>query len=419
MKIEMRAMDAIKPYENNPRKNDVAVDAVAKSLKTFGFRQPIVVDGDGVIVVGHTRWKAAKQLGLNKVPVHIAADLTPEQARAYRIADNQTNSIADWDFELLPVELTALKDLNFDISLLGFDEDELSRLLKAQMTDGLCDPNEVPEPPTVPVTKKGDLLILGNHRLLCGDSTNPEDVRRLMDGEKAILFATDPPYLVAYDGKNHPQSWKKIEKGKAKGKPNGGNKDWSSTYSVDWDDADADPELYEKFIAVAQAEAIQPNAAWYCWHASKRQSMLETAWEKAGAFVHQQIIWCKDRPVLTRSWFMWQHEPCFMGWVRPNKPPRCADDHPKSVWQIPTVPAGAQTDHPTSKPVEVFAIPMVQHTLPGEVCYEPFSGSGSQHIAAEQLGRRCFGMEISPNYCDVVTARWEKFTGKKAERVPA
>src|SRR5438552_9658187 len=161
MKIELRTITEIKPYEHNPRKNDAAVDAVAKSLKEFGWRQPIVVDKDDVIVVGHTRWKAAQKLGLDKVPVHVAKDLTPEQAKAYRIADNQTNTIAEFDMELLPIELAELKDLNFDMSVLGFDEDELSRLLKAQMNDGLCDPDDVPAPPEEATSKRGGLWILG------------------------------------------------------------------------------------------------------------------------------------------------------------------------------------------------------------------------------------------------------------------
>ncbi len=182
-------------------------------------------------------------------------------------------------------------------------------------------------------------------------------------------------------------------------------------------EASGNEDLYDKFVAVAIAEAIEANAAWYCWHASRRQKMLEEVWTKHGAFAHQQIIWAKDRPILTRSWYMWQHEPCLMGWVRPNKPPRIADDFPHSVWNIPTVPVGERTDHPTSKPVEVFAIPMRQHTKVGDICYEPFSGSGSQLIAAQMLSRRCYGLEISPVYCDVVVARWEAHTGKKAKRV--
>ncbi len=159
--------------------------------------------------------------------------------------------------------------------------------------------------------------------------------------------------------------------------------------------------------------AITPKAVWYCWHASRRQAMLEEVWQKFGVFVHQQIIWVKDRPILSRSWYSWQHEPCFFGWVRPNQPPRIANDHLSTTWQIPTTKVGAKTDHPTSKPVEVFAIPMRQHTNRGDICYEPFCGSGSQLIAAENLGRRCFALEISPHYCDVIVRRWLHLVGKR------
>jgi len=312
-------------------------------------------------------------------------------------------------------DVAALSEL---LELVDFDSESLQALeqtlheqiteaRRAMANDVETVQDDVPEPPPEPVTKIRDLIIMGAHRLLCGDCTKVEDVRRLMNGEKAILFATDPPYLVNYDGTNHPHKWNEPDK----------NKDWSETYGVNWDDADANPDLFRDFIAVAQAEAILPNAAWYCWHASRRQAMLESEWEKAGAFVHQQIVWAKDRPILTRSWYMWQHEPCFMGWVRPNKPPRMADDYPPSVWNIPTVKIGEKTDHPTSKPIESFAIPMRQHTVPGDLCYEPFAGSGSQVIAAEQLGRRCFAMEISPAYVDVCVSRWEKLTGKLADRI--
>ncbi|RMF21476.1 MAG: chromosome partitioning protein ParB, partial [Deltaproteobacteria bacterium] len=196
MKIEMRNIDDVRPYEANPRLNDAAVDAVAESIRRFGFRQPIVVDGDGVIVVGHTRWKAARKLGLAKVPVHVAKDLTPEQARAYRIADNKTAELAEWDLELLPAELEELQALDVDLSLLGFDEKELASLLDTDVKPGLTDPDEVPEPPDEPVTQSGDLWVLGDHRLLCGDAGKTEDVDKLLDGAPIHLVNTDPPYNV-------------------------------------------------------------------------------------------------------------------------------------------------------------------------------------------------------------------------------
>jgi len=411
MKIEMRKTCDVKPYKQNPRLNDQAVDAVAASIREFGWRQPIVVDGQNIIVAGHTRWKAAQKLGLEKVPVHVAADLTPERARAYRLADNRLAELAEWNMDLLPIELKDLQAADFNLDLLGFGSEELERILGAESSGnpGLTDPDAVPEPPKVPSTRSNDLYILDSHRLLCGDSTNPEHVRRVMDGKKATLFATDPPCLVDYDGTNHPHKWGAKDN----------NKDWSDSYAVTWDDAAANPELYDKFVSVAVAEAILPNAAWYCWHASRRQAMLESVWERHGAFVHQQLIWSKDRPVISRSWYMWRHEPCYFGWVRPHKPARLAEDHPHTIWDVPTVRAGQKNEHPTSKPIELFAIPMRQHTKPGDICYEPFCGSGSQLIAAERLGRRCYSLEISPHYCDVIVRRWEEYSGKKAERIAA
>jgi ParB/Sulfiredoxin domain len=196
MKIELRKTSSIKPYPGNPRINDAAVDAVAASIREFGFRQPIVVDADGVIVCGHTRWKAALKLGLEKVPVHVAKDLTPEQIKAYRIADNQTASLAEWDFNLLPIELADLQACNFDLGLLGFDQDELAKLLDPDLKEGLWDPDDVPEPPDQATTQLGDLWILGDHRLLCGDSSKSDDLDRLLDGAVIHLVNTDPPYNV-------------------------------------------------------------------------------------------------------------------------------------------------------------------------------------------------------------------------------
>ena len=219
-----------------------------------------------------------------------------------------------------------------------------------------------------------------------------------MNGERAVLFATDPPYLVDYDGSNHPTR----------------NKDWSQSYGVTWDDSSQGAELYDGFIAAAVAEAITEDAAWYCWHASRRQAMLEACWEKAGAFVHQQIIWVKDRGVLTRSHYLWKHEPCFMGWRRPNRPPKVAEETLPSTWEMPSFAKDERPDHPTPKPLDAFGIPMRQHVARGGLCYEPFSGSGSQIMAGEANGRRVFAMEISPAYVDVAIERWQAETGRDA-----
>lgn len=255
-------------------------------------------------------------------------------------------------------------------------------------------------------TEPGQLWLLGDHRLLCGDSTSAVDVQRLMAGERAVLFATDPPYLVDYDGTNHPGT--KVSKDRESL-----NKDWSNTYR-DFDRSEQGDGLYDGFISVAVEHAIRPDAAWYCWHASRRQAMVEAAWERHGAFVHQQIIWAKERAVLTRSWYLWQHEPCFFGWVKGQKPPRVAAASPvASVWTLESISRTEDIDHPTPKPVECFAIPMRQHTEPGDLCYEPFCGSGSQIIAAERTGRRCYAMELAPEFVAVTLQRYQDATGKK------
>ena len=190
--------------------------------------------------------------------------------------------------------------------------------------------------------------------------------------------------------------------------------DWSDSYAITWDDSSQGPDLYEGFIRAAIEHAIEPNAAWYCWHASRRQAMVEGVWEKLGAFVHQQIVWAKDRGILTRSYYLWQHEPCFFGWIRGHKPPRLSDDYPSTVWTIPTVKVGEKTGHPTSKPIEVFALPMRQHRRTGRAVLRAFRGSGSQIMAGEVTGRRVFAMEISPVYVDVAVLRWQQATGQQA-----
>src|SRR5262245_59669631 len=201
MLVEMRPVGSIKPYENNPRVNEAAVDTVAASLRAFGFRRPLVVDEDGVIIVGHTRFKAALKLGMTEVPVHVAKGLTPAQARAYRIADNQTATLSAWDEDKLPLELMELQKADFDLALTGFPEDEILRLLTQPNTEGQCDPDDVPDVPDEPITQPGDLWLLGRHRLVCGDATKPEDLARVMGDSPADLLLTDPPYNVGYEGK--------------------------------------------------------------------------------------------------------------------------------------------------------------------------------------------------------------------------
>lgn len=402
--IETWPLDRLKPYAQNAKTHgDDQVAKIAASMAEFGWTVPVLVAEDGEVIAGHGRILAATQLGLTEAPVIVLGHLTEAQRRAYRIADNKLTEMGGWDEALLSAELRDLLAEDFDLSLIGIADGELDRLLAETGADdgsagGGQPPVVVPEPPRNPASRPGDLWRLGDHRLLCGDSTNAEDVRRLMNGERAVLFATDPPYLVDYDGSNHPTR----------------NKDWSASYGTTWDDSSQGAELYDGFISAAVAEAITENAAWYCWHASRRQAMLEACWEKAGAFVHQQIIWVKDRGVLTRSHYLWKHEPCFMGWIKGKRPPKVADETLPSTWEMPSFAKDERPDHPTPKPLDAFGIPMRQHVERGGLCYEPFSGSGSQIMAGEANGRRVFAMEISPAYVDVAVERWQTETGRDA-----
>ncbi len=399
--IEYHGLDRLVPYARNARTHSEAQLAeIAGSIREFGFVNPVLIAEDGTIIAGHGRVLAARLLGMDAVPSIRLTGLSDSQCRALVLADNRIALNAGWDEALLALELSDLKEAGFDLGIMGFEDGELDRLLAgAEAEDETSTPPVIiPEPPRHPASRTGDLWLLGTHRLLCGDSTSHDDVRRLMNGERAVLFATDPPYLVDYDGSNHPTR----------------NKDWSQSYGTTWDDSSQGAELYDGFIGAAIAEAITEDAAWYCWHASRRQAMLEACWEKAGAFVHQQIIWVKDRGVLTRSHYLWKHEPCFMGWRRPNRPPKVAEQTLPSTWEMPSFAKDERPDHPTPKPLDAFGIPMRQHVARGGLCYEPFSGSGSQIMAGEANGRRVFAMEISPAYVDVAVERWQAETGKDA-----
>ena len=395
--VEYRGLDSLVPYARNARTHsETQVAEIAGSIREFGFVNPVLIAEDGTLIAGHGRVLAARLLGMDTVPAITLAGLSDTQRRALVLADNRIALNAGWDEALLALELSDLKEAGFDLGIMGFEDGELDRLLSGSDDDDASTaPVVIPEPPRNPASQTGDLWVLGDHRLLCGDSTSHDDVRRLMNGERAILFATDPPYLVDYDGSNHPTR----------------NKDWSASYGTTWDDSSQGAELYDGFIAAAVAEAITEDAAWYCWHASRRQAMLEACWEKAGAFVHQQIIWVKERGVLTRSHYLWKHEPCLMGWRRPNRPPKVADQTLPSTWDMPSFTKDERPDHPTPKPLDAFGIPMRQHVARGGLCYEPFAGSGSQIMAGEANDRRVFAMEIGPAYVDVAVERWQAETG--------
>ncbi len=394
---KLAPVSELKPNPRNPNKHpEGQIELLAKNIRYFGWRHCISVSNrSGCIVSGHGRLLAAQKLGAKLVPVDFQDFASEDEEMAVLVSDNRLAELAEPSQDELKSILQEL-DGKLDMDLTGFDQDSLDDILQ-KFEEPDTGEQEIPEPPAEAITKPGDLYELGPHRLLCGDSTKSEDVIRLMNGERAILFATDPPYLVNYDGSNRPQ----------KGGHDGG-KDWSDSYGCTWDEANAEnnSELYDRFIKAAIEHAILPNAAWYCWHASKRQKMVEETWEKNGAFAHQQIVWVKNRPLIARTWYMWRHEPCFFGWLKGNKPPRAEDLFLHSVWEIEGLKGEDRPDHPTPKPLECFMIPMRQHTRKGDLCYEPFAGSGSQFIAGEKLGRRVFGMEISPRYCDVIVRRW-------------
>jgi DNA modification methylase len=429
MFIQNLPLDQIRPYEKNPRFNDEAVDSVAASLKEFGFRQPIVVDNDSVIVVGHTRWKAARKLNLEQVPVHVATDLTPEQAKAYRLADNQTASLADWDLDLLPIELAELKDADFDLSLLGFSDDELTKFMEDEPAEGLTDPDDVPEPPDEATTQTGDLWLLGNHRLLCGDSSDVGDVNRLLDGKAIHLVNTDPPYNVRVE----PRSNNAIA---------AGNSSFSRTHHQKFD-LERHPEkakptqkkmrakdrpLANDFVSDEEFEllldawfgnisrVLLPGRGFYIWGGYANCGNYPPVLKKHELYFSQAIIWDKQHPVLTRKDFMGAHEWCFYGWKEGAAHQWLGPTNATDLWHVKKINPQSMV-HLTEKPVELAVRAIQYSSRPGENVLDLFGGSGSTLIGCEQTGRKAYLMELDPLYCDVIVQRWEQFTGRTAERV--
>ena len=453
MQVELRSIDSIRPYEKNPRVNDQAVDALAASIKAFGFRQPVVVDEAGVIIVGHTRWKAARKLGLTQVPVHVAKDLTPEQVRAYRIADNQTATLAEWDMELLPIELRDLQALAFDLGLLGFDQEKLAELLATGGTVGLTDPDDVPEPPDEAITQPGDVWILGRHRLLCGDSSKTEDLDRLLGGQRIHLVNTDPPYNVkveprsnnaiaaglssfsnddlqqrkllnktcrmeeadAHHGLMHHQSFDVARQGKKKstGKMRAKDRPLANDFVSD--------EAFDAMLAAwfgNIARVLKPGGAFYIWGGYANLGNYPGPLKTAGLYFSQGIVWDKQHPVLTRKDYMGAFEICFYGWREGAGHHYYGPNNATDLWHIKKVNPQSMV-HLTEKPVELAARAITHSSRPGENVLDLFGGSGSTLIACEQTGRRAFLMELDAPYCDVIVKRWEEFTGRKAERIAA
>ena len=434
MNIEQRKLSDIKPYPGNPRDNDAAVEAVARSIQEFGFRQPIVVDEAGVIIVGHTRWKAAQKLGLETAPVHVAVGLSPEQARAYRIADNQSSNLSDWDFDLLTAELLELKEIDFDLDLLGFTPDDINKLFGSEVQEGLTDPDDVPAPPDEATTQPGDLWLLGEHRLLCGDSSSPADVDRLLDGQAIHLVNTDPPYNVKVEPRSnnaiaagnssflsttkrtHHQSFDVARQGEKKAttkKLRAKDRPLANDFVTDA----AFDELLDAWFG-AMARVLLPGRSFYIWGGYANLGNYPPHLKNNQLYFSQGIVWDKQHPVLTRKDFMGAFEICFYGWREGAAHQYFGPNNATDLWHVKKVNPQSMI-HLTEKPVELVSRAIQYSSRPGENVLDLFGGSGSTLIACQQTGRKAFLMELDPLYCDVIVQRFENFTGQQAERIVA
>ncbi|HUU44366.1 MAG TPA: DNA modification methylase [Acidobacteriota bacterium] len=397
LKVEQILISDLKPNPDNPRINDPAVDAVARSIQQFGFNNPIITDGDLNIAAGHTRLKAAIKLGLTEVPVIRVPGLVGSRFTGFAIADNKTAEIAEWDTELLNKLVAELNlEVDFDLSALGYTDKELTDILDAGLEDDDDKADEAPPCPEVPVSRPGDLYLLGDHRLLCGDATSAEDIQRLMDGHKVHSLLTDPPYGVQYHSRGKQrETWGAIA------------------------NDDLAPDALEVFLrkAFTNAAAVcRPGATAYVFHALGLAGVriaFERAFLAAGFQLSATITWVKQSASM--GWGDYRHasEPMLYGWVGQGHR-KITDRTQTTVWQIDRE---SSLKHPTQKPVALISRALRNSTIRGESVLDPFVGSGTTIIACEQLGRRCFAMEIEPKYCDVVVERWETYTGKKAELV--
>jgi DNA modification methylase len=420
MFVEERPIDTIRPYENNPRHNDAGVDAVAASIREFGWNVPIVCDEDLVVIAGHTRLKAAYKLGRQTVPVYIARGLSPAQVRAYRLADNQTATLSTWDDDKLPLELMALQQEGFDLDLTGFTGDDLMRLLEGPPAAGLTDPDAIPEPPDEAVTQPGDLWLLGEHRLLCGDSSKAEDVDRLLDGAPIHMINCDPPYNVRVE----PRSANAIAAGlssfAAPQATHGGGRKLRARDRPLANDFVPDEEFARLLRAWFGnvARVLLPGRAFYIWGGYSNCGNYPAALRDCGLYFSQAIIWDKQHPVLTRKDYMGAHEWCFYGWKEGAAHQFFGPTNVTDLWSVKKVNPQSMI-HLTEKPVELAARAIQYSSRPGENVLDLFGGSGSTLIAAEQTGRRAFLVELDPLYVDVIVQRFTDFTGTKPQRVAA
>ena len=387
------AVSDLVPYVRNARTHSAAqVAQIAGSIREFGFTNPILVDGDNGVIAGHGRLLAARQLGMTEVPTIKLSHLSAAQRRAYVIADNRLALNAGWDDELLRLELGELQIEGFDLGLIGFEPGELDALFTPAIS-GLTDPDDVPAVPVNPISRNGDVWVLGRHRLACGDSTDAEAVAAVLAGTRPHLMVTDPPYGVDYD-----PAWRNragISATERVGKVlNDDRADWR------------------------EAWALFPGDVAYIWHGALHASEVAESLTASGFQIRSQIIWAKERLVMGRGHYHWQHEPC---WYAVRGTGHWTGDRKQTtLWSIPSRAPDRQggidaaTVHGTQKPVECMRRPIVNNSSPGQAIYEPFSGSGTTLIAAEMEGRACHAVELSPAYIDVAVERWQAFTGQMA-----
>lgn len=388
LRIEHRAVDTLIPYSRNARTHSEAqVALIAGSIREFGFTTPVLVDGENGLIAGHGRLLAARKLGLAQVPVIELAHLTPAQKRALVLADNKLAERAGWDEQLLALEAGELAELGVDLSTLGFEAGEIDDLLHGEAADPREE--ETPEPPVQPVSRPGDIWRCGAHRVLCGDATNADDVVRLLAGVEPQLMVSDPPYGVSYDPawRNQSGASRTDRIGKVL---NDDRADWR------------------------EAWALFPGEVAYVWHGALHATTVAESLTACGFAIRSQIIWSKERLVLSRGDYHWQHEPCWYAVKKAGKAHWSGDRKQTTLWQVPSRDQDAATVHGTQKPVELMRRPMLNNSAAGQPVYDPFLGSGSSVIAAETCGRVCLGLELDPAYVDVIVERWQGFTGKMA-----